>query len=215
MSFKLKPEVEQMSFLQGGVSLKRFQVLGPVPDHLELVQALAKDCFRPFEDGSDEERIGWSDWRNLLITPPDPDWLMQERYALFGLRIDTRKIPSALLKAHIDLKIQTLMKEKDLAFLGKEARTSLQDEVKAELLRKVLPTPKVVEVAWDLKGGLLLTTAGSGKTQSALLGLFQKTFGCELQHLVPLPLAMKVAPEIPNEVLLALNPISFEQEVSA
>lgn len=202
-----------MGILQsGGVSLKRFQVLGPVPDDIELSMALSKDMFRPFQDGSEEERTGWVDWRNLLITPPDPDFLTNDRYALFGLRIDTRKIPTALLKAHIDLKLKTLMKEKDLAFVSKEGRISIQDEVKADLLKKVLPTPKVVEVAWDLKGGILITNASSSKAQSALVGLFMKSFGCELQPLVPLPLALKVAPEIPTEVLLALDPIDFEQE---
>ena len=201
-----------MSILQGGVSLKRFQVLGPVPDDMELASALAQDRFRPFEDGLEEERLGWCDWRNLLITPPDPDWIVQDRFAIFGLRIDVRKIPTALLKATVDLKLQSLQKEKDLAFVSREARVSLADEVKADLLRKVLPTPKVTEVAWDLKGGILLTTASSSKSQSALIGLFIKSFGCELSPLVPLPLAGRVAPEIPNDVLMALSPMDFEQE---
>lgn len=166
-----------MSLLQGNLSLKRFLVLGPVPTEVDLLDGLRQDQFRPFEDGMEEERQGWCDWRNPLITPPDETWVTQERFAVFGLRIDTRRVPSMLLKAHVDLRIQQVMKEKDLSFVGKEARVSLADEVKAELLRKVLPTPKVVEVAWDLKGGVLWTTASSSKTQSALTELFMKSFG--------------------------------------
>ncbi len=161
-----------MSMLQGTVSLKRFLVLGPVPDGKDLQAGLEQDQFRPFQDGLEEERVGWCDWRNPLITPPDPNWVSQERFAVFALRIDTRRVPNTLLKAHVDLRAQQLLQEKDLAFLGKEARISLQDEIKVELLKKVLPVPKVVEVAWDLKGGLLWTTASSAKAQGALASLF-------------------------------------------
>jgi len=201
-----------MSLLQGTLSLRRFLVLGPVPAEDDLLEGLRHDQFRPFEDGVEEERVGWCDWRNPLITPPEDAWVSQERFAIFGLRMDTRRVPAILLKAHVDLRLQRLLKEKDLAFIGKEARISLQDEVKVELLKKVLPTPKVVEVAWDLKGGVLWTTAGSSKTQSALTGLFMKSFGCELQPLAPLLLAGRLAPHLPVEALLALDPLDLELE---
>ncbi len=201
-----------MSLLQGSLSLRRFLVLGPVPGEQDLIEGLRQDHFRPFEDGLEEERLGWCDWRNPLVCPPDENWVVQERFAIFGLRIDTRRVPPSLLKAHVDLRTQQLMKEKDLAFVGKEARISLQDEIKVELLRKVLPTPKVVEVAWDLKGGVLWTTASSTKTQGALVGLFMKSFGCELQPLAPLLLAGRLVPSIPVEALMALDPLNLELE---
>ncbi len=204
-----------MSLLQGTLSLRRFLVLGPVPAEQDLLEGLGQDRFRPFEDGTEEERLGWCDWRNPLICPPDEDWVVQERFAVFGLRIDTRKVPTSLLKAYVDLRTQELMKEKDLAFVGKEARTSLQDEIKVELLRKVLPTPRIVEVAWDLKGGMLWTTASSSKAQGALTGLFMKSFGCELQPLAPLLLAGRLTPHIPVESLMALDPLNLETEETA
>lgn len=201
-----------MSILQGTVSLKRFLVLGPVPDPKDLQAGLEQDQFRPFQDGMEEERMGWCDWRNPLITPPDENWVGQERFAVFGLRIDTRRVPATLLKAHVELRLQTLQKEKDLAFIGKEARISLQDEVKLELLRKVLPTPRVVEVAWDLKGGILWTTASSSKAQGALTSLFIKSFGCEIHPLAPLVLAGRLNPELSVEGLMGLDPLDLELE---
>jgi DNA recombination-dependent growth factor C len=201
-----------MSILQGTVSLKRFLVLGPVPDEKDLQAGLEQDQFRPFQDGSEEERMGWCDWRNPLITPPDEDWVSQERFAVFGLRIDTRRVPPTLLKAHVDLRLQTLQKEKDLAFVGKEARISLKDEIKEELLRKVLPTPKVVEVAWDLKGGILWTTASSSKTQGVLSTLFIKSFGCEIHPLAPLVLSGRLCPDLSVEALMGMDPLDLELE---
>ena len=201
-----------MSLLQGTLSLRRFLVLGPVPSEADLLEGLRQDAFRPFEDGLEEERLGWCDWRNLLITPPDGDWLTQDRFAIFGLRLDTRKVPTALLKAQVELRLQSLQKEKDLAFVGKEARISLADEGKAELLVQVLPTPRIAEVAWDLKGGMLWTTASSSKTQSALTGLFIKSFGCELQPLAPLLLAGRLLPSVPVDSLMALEPFDLTLE---
>lgn len=202
-----------MSLLQGGLSLRRFLALGPVMEEREVLEALEANPFRPFQDGSEEERMGWVDWRNPLIIPPERDWVMQDRFALFGLRIDTRRVPPILLRAHMDLRLSTLQKEKDLAFVGKDARLALQDEVKADLLRKVLPTPRIVEVAWDLKGGMLWTTAASGKAQTALLQCFHKSFGIEIQPVAPLHLAARLCPEIPAEVLMALDPLDLEVAV--
>ncbi|BDU76557.1 recombination-associated protein RdgC [Mesoterricola sediminis] len=201
-----------MSLLQGTLSLRRFLVLGPVPSEDNLLEGLEQDAFRPFEDGLEEERVGWCDWRNLLMTPPERTWVMQERFAVFGLRMDVRRVPPVLLKAQVDMRLQSLMKEKDLAFVGKEARISLQDEVKADLLQKVLPVPKVFEVAWDLKGGMLWTTAASSKAQSALVGLFIKSFGLELQPLAPLLLAGRMLPHVPVESLMALDPLDLTLE---
>jgi len=201
-----------MSMLQGTVSLKRFLVLGPVPGEADLQTGLDQDQFRPFQDGVEEERLGWCDWRNPLITPPDSDWVSQDRFAVFGLRMDTRRVPPALLKAHVDLRLQSLQKEKDLSFIGKEARISLQDEVKVELLRKVLPTPRIIEVAWDLKGGILWTTASSTKAQGALAGLFIKSFGCEIHPLAPLVLSGRLCPDLSVEALMAMDPLNLELE---
>lgn len=200
-----------MSLLTGGMTLHRLMVLGPIPSTSDLLEGLRQDAFRPFEDGLEEERLGWCDWRKPMAWP-DPDWVEQDRFWAFGLRIDTRKIPGELLKAKVDERLQQLQQEKDLAFVGKEARVSIADEVKAELLQQVLPSMKVAHVIWDPKGGLVFTTATSGKAQSALVGLFLKSFGCELQLLAPLALAARVAPALSTDALLAMDPLDLTLE---
>ena len=89
---------------------------------------------------------------------------------------------------------------------------SERGEVKVELLRKVLPSPKVVEVAWDLKGGILWTTASSSKAQGALTSLFIKSFGCEVHPLAPLVLSGRLCPDLSVESLMALDPLDLELE---
>jgi DNA recombination-dependent growth factor C len=180
-----------------------------VPSPGDRDDALRQDAFRPFEDGLEEERLGWCDWAKPMEFPR-PDWIEEDRFWVFGLRIDTRKIPGELLKAQVDDRLQALKQEKDLAFVGREARISLHDEVKADLLRKVLPAMKTFHIMWDWKGGLVYTTATSQKAQSALIGLFIKSFGCELQPLAPLLLAGRLMPGVAVETLMALEPLDLE-----
>ena len=201
-----------MGLLQGSVSLRRFIAMGSVPDEKRMCDGLEQGRYRPFGDNDEEERVGWVDWRNPLISPADPNWLSQGRFAVFALRIDTRKVPAVLLRAHTDLRIQNLMKEKDLAFVGKEARLSIQDEVKAELMRKVLPTLRVFEIAWDAKGGMLWTTASNSRAQSHLTNMMKKSFDVELHPLAPLALAGNLAPDIPIGDLTALEPFDLSGE---
>jgi DNA recombination-dependent growth factor C len=201
-----------MSLLQGNLSIRRFLALGPVPTEEDLVEGLTQDRFTPFEDGLEEERVGWADWRNLQITPPDPDWILQERFAILSLRIDIRRVPTSLLKAKVELALQNLAQNEGLAFVGKQARISITDEIKAELTAKVLPTPKTFDVAWDLKAGIVWTTASSTAAQGLLIGLFIKSFGVELQPLAPLLVAGRLVPEVSIESLMALDPLDLTLE---
>lgn len=204
-----------MGLLQGSISLRRFLVLGEVPGEDAVAEGLSKHRFRPFPNNSeDEESVGWADWRNPLIVPADKDWLRQGRYAVFALRMESRKVPPALVKAHTELRMQKLMKQKDLAFVGREAKLSIEDEVRSELIKQVLPVPRVADVAWDLKGGMLFTTAGSSKAQENLVILMKKSFGVEIQLVVPLSLAGRVAPGISVDDLLNLEPLDFSVEAS-
>ena len=186
-----------MSLLQVPVAAP-FPGAGPVPGEADLVAGLEQDRFRPFEDGS-EERTGWCDWRTPAHAAGSGPG---DRARPFALRIDTRRSQRAV-EGPRGTPAQQIVKEKDLAGLGREARISLQDEVKAELLQKVPPTPKVVEVAWDLKGG---ASDHGGFQQGAErpAGLFMKSFGCELQ---PWRLwCWRPAPHLPVDALMALIP---------
>ena len=152
---------------------------------------------------------GWVDWKNPL-NPVDPATLAEGGVATFGLRIDKRKVPAVILKAHVDQRIRALMAAKDLAFIGKEARISIQDEVLAELLPKVMPSTRVVICQWNSKEGLFHADGRS----DALVAQVMKTFGVELAPLGPLLLAGRVAPALHTEELMALDPLDLTLEVA-
>ena len=199
-----------MSLLKGSLSFKRFLAMGPVPDEDHLLEVFYKERFRPFEDGTEEERSGFCDWRNPLLAP-DPNHCSIGKWTVVGVRVDSRKVPSKVIKAHVDLKVQSLMKERDLAFVGKEAIRSLEDEVRSELIRKQTPTMKMIEIAWERKTGVILASASTSSAQGILGGLLTKHFGLEMKPLLPLYLAAMVAPEVHTNALMGLEPVRLEE----
>lgn len=198
-----------MSMLKGTISVTRFLALGPVPDDASLGVGLDRDRFRPFEDGLEEARVGWVDWRNHLLIPAESGWVQQGKYAAFALRIDTRKVPASTLKAHVDLKLQRLMDEKGWARVGNEIRLSIQDEVKAEILKKEQPRSKHLEILWDRKAGRVTTTATAAAALGAIQKLFMKSFGVELVTEGVLLVGERVS-GIKAETLSELEPMELE-----
>jgi hypothetical protein len=165
-----------MGILRGNISLARFATHTRTMPKEEICAKLIEHRFRPFEGGSDKERVGWAEWRNPLITDLDPDWILQDGYAAFALRVDTRQVPSALLKNHLMLRIEKFKKQEDLAFVPKETQKEMKEELEEELLRKVVPTTKSYEVVWDLREQTIWTNASSKSAQSQLLGHLMATF---------------------------------------
>ena len=172
-----------MSLLSGTLGFTRFKPEDNPLARNNLLTALQDNRFRPFQDGSDRERVGWASWRNPLITDIKEEDTFFDGYAVFSLRVDTRKIPPTLLNTHLELKIARLMETKDLKFVGKEARTALKEEVIDELLPKMVPTTKTIDLAWNLKENVLCTTATSKSDISRMRTHFLSTFN-SVPHII-------------------------------
>jgi hypothetical protein len=195
-----------MPILNGSMSARRLLAMGPVPDPDLIADRLAEHRFRPFEDGLDTERIGFCDWRNPLIVPADPNWMSVDRWVLLGLRVDTRRVPGSTLKAHLDLKLSEWKTQRDRTFVPKEVKKELKDQVEAELLREAQPVTKLIEIAWDRKGGLVYAMGISAKQIGALSSYFAKCFNIDLKPFGPALVASKA--HAPN-ALLGLDPLSL------
>lgn len=191
-----------MGILSGSASVRQYYVLGPRPAESELDQQLREHRFRPFEGGLDEERSGFRNWRNPILEDPEAGVnLLGDGWAMLAVLIETRKVPGKLLKAHVAKRIKTLMKEGGAAFISKEQRAQIKEEIKAELLPKAPPTQKVVEVAWNMKKGVLFAGAPGTKGETALRVLMMRGFNCEIQQTLPLHRAAQagIAPECLEE----------------
>ena len=184
-----------MSIGAGTFTLTRLQVLAK-PNDLDigqLLQGLRSEAIVPIEmDDCVEERVGWC---HPYSGEPDfsdaQDWLHGE-HLVFGLRIDQKKVPGTLFK----LQLRSLLEEmarsharaskaapesrsSDQPFSGEQGRKLkdlARDRVKTELLKRTLPSIRLVETVWNLQTTEIWITSSSQGVFDAFDVLFQKSF---------------------------------------
>ncbi|EHJ49565.1 exonuclease RdgC [Solidesulfovibrio carbinoliphilus subsp. oakridgensis] len=143
-----------MSFKRGTTALTVYQTTQAGQITGELLQRFALLSI----DGTADER-----GQGLVPfdTPLDhASWPMAQnfagQFALFCLRVDTRRIPAAVMKKHL---AEAMSKEKEAmvadgkAFISKDRKREIKDRVKLQLLARTEPAPAIVEVAVDRTSG--------------------------------------------------------------
>ncbi len=176
-----------MSIGSGSFPLARLQLLKEQKD-LQFSSVIAKlQEHRIAPIGLDDVTESAFGWCHPHTGEPDfsdaRDWLQGDRL-LFGLRMDAKKVPAALLR----LQVQSLLEEmqqqekkktgkKSAAAERPESSRRLKDlakeRVKNELLRRTLPVIRWVEVVWNLKTGEIWLASSS----SAVFETFDQCFG--------------------------------------
>src|SRR6476659_5721427 len=99
-----------MGIISGALTGARFRVEGDLPDNWRDVwrDRLGEYAFRdPPNRVGKEEVEGWVLTQNLLDTDFSDlnRWLMND-YALFGLRVDKKRLPAKLFRAHLEKRCQ-------------------------------------------------------------------------------------------------------------
>ena len=89
-----------MSILSASCSFTRFKITEPVPKELwmEIPAKLRQFAFQDIDDIAEERGWGWTSFEDMLdmqwrSAPPE-----KGAYLAFALRLDTRRIPPAVLK---------------------------------------------------------------------------------------------------------------------
>lgn len=189
-----------MGILSNTVSICQFRVEGTAAGG-DLVawagERLAANAFRSIEKGSEELSIGWvhldendrSDFTN-------PGVFARDHYLVFSLRRDQRRLPAALLKAHLArAQDEFLAANPGLQRVPKGKRDELREVVRGALLSRTLPVPTVWDAVWDTRRGVVSFAALSAKAVELFESLFKQTFdGLRLVVLTPFERARGVVP---------------------
>ncbi len=171
-------------------SLRRFRVVGSLPSPLgpDFAERLHARRFRPL--GPNEERThGWVTADNLLMTRFDADTLLHGDMVAFALRIDQRRVPPRLLKAHLDLELGARAKARGDANkpgrISREERRALRTEIAARLLAETPANVQAHGLLLDTRRGVLYVQSLSRKTLELAQLLFGDTFEVSLEALTP------------------------------
>ena len=200
-----------MGLLSNTVSISQFDVVGEFPEG-DLAQwigeQLAAHAFSSIEHSAEELALGWvelDDFQSADFSDPSSWW--REDYVTFTLRRDQRRLPSALVKGELQREQQRFLAENPgYQRVPKDKNDELKELVRNRLLVRVLPSPSLMDVVWNLRTGRLTFASVSTRAMDDLTDLFQKTFaGLRLVSVYPMERARQVVAEPLLEALNAEN----------
>ena len=187
-----------MGFASGSISFRRFAVMGDSPKAIEqpMLDALSEHACAVSEVGTPEEvEYGWSGGRHIL----DGNFSFENNVfadaLLFGLRIDTNKVPGELKKAYQLMEEDAAAAQNPSGFLSKnqkrEAKEITARKIEDELRSGQFRRSKLVPILWDLPSHTLYCSA-SVSTEEKLLEIFERTFDLKLMPLSAGSLSLRV-----------------------
>jgi len=172
-----------MGFQSGTTALTVYQTTQGNTITDELLQKFA---FLPI-DGMAQER---GEGLVPFYTPLDPtSWPQTQSsagyFTLFCLRVDTRRIPGAVMKKHL---AEAFIKECETAgkaFISKARKREIKERVKLQLLSRTEPAPAIVDVAVDRMSGRVFFGSVTTKMKETFEALWFAMMGEKLVEQTP------------------------------
>jgi len=203
-----------VAILSSSLGLTRYRVVEAIPDSLwaEAYKRLKDNAFRDIDATTDERSFGWCNIDNML----DMEWAESPpekgHYLCFALRLDTRRIPPAVFKKHCMIALAQELeqaKAEGKAFISKDRRREIREQVMLRLRARSLPVPAVFDAVWSMRTGRVLFCSTNAKAKALFEDHFNLTFGLNLEPLTPFFLAMDILGEAATQRLETLEPSSF------
>lgn len=203
-----------MGILSASCSFTRFKITEPVPKELwmEIPAKLRQFAFQDIDDIAEERGWGWTSFEDMLDTqwrsaPPE-----KGAYLAFALRLDTRRIPPAVLKKYVTIALreeEVRIKEQGKKFIARDRKNELRDQVKLRLMGRFLPIPAVFDVAWATDTNIVYLASTQTKLIELFMNHFTLTFDLHLEPSTPYALAASMLDEKTLARLDDLEPTSF------
>ncbi len=203
-----------MAFTKSSCSFTRFQITDPVPAELwpQISDRLKQHAFKDIDDTSEERSWGWVSFEDMLDTfwreaPPQ-----KGAYIAFSLRLDTRRIPPAVLKKHVAVALkaeEARNREQGKKYVSRERKKELREQVQARLMQRCLPIPAEFNVVWNSADNTVFFASTQGKMLELFQEHFTKSFDLHLEPLTPYGLAAKILGEEGLSKLDRLEPTRF------
>ena len=198
-----------MGILSASCSFTRFKITEPVPKELwmEIPAKLRQFAFQDIDDIAEERGWGWTSFEDMLdmqwrSAPPE-----KGAYLAFALRLDTRRIPPAVLKKYVTIALREeegRIKEQGKKFIARDRKNELRDQVKLRLMGRFLPIPAVFDVAWATDTNIVYLASTQTKLIELFMNHFTLTFDLHLEPMTPYALAASMLELWP--VWMILNP---------
>lgn len=203
-----------MSFLKSSTSFTRFRLVDDIPTGFwaTLPDKLKQFAFQDIDEIPQERSHGWTNFDDMLdtnwrVSPPE-----KAEYVVFSLRLDTRRIPPAVLKKHARIAFEDeerRMKDLGKKFVGRERKKELTEQVKLRLMGRFLPIPAEMQVVWATQAGRIYLASTQGKVIEMFMEYFVLTFDLHIEQLLPYSMALSLLGEEAASRLDDVAPTQF------
>ncbi|MHC5003237.1 MAG: hypothetical protein ACYTJ0_08945, partial [Planctomycetota bacterium] len=176
-----------MGFRTGRVSYARFAVTGgPEAVSADVLGALAGGQIRVSNLGAPSEiESGWVAGRHVLDADFSEQVVVYGDALLFGLRLDTNRVPAEIRTAYRAMAEEARRSEHPTGavdrHIRREAREEADERLREELTAGKYRRSALVPVLWDVRRRVLLAPATGETKRAALDGLFAETFDARLE----------------------------------
>lgn len=197
-----------MGSLSGSASFMRFSVEGEVPDSFWdfVAERVAAHSFQDIDDSLDEYSIGWVSVANMFDADFSYASYAAGDYVVLSLRVDERKVSSAVLKKCVLKEEERIKRERQVPRLSRSVKLEIRERVRTQLVRKSVPVPAVYDIIWSLANSTLFFFTTNKKAMVLLEEFFKETFGLSLVLQVPWNIALHLADPECVENLDTLRP---------
>ncbi len=203
-----------MSFLKSSTSFTRFRIVDDLPSELwaGIPDKLRQFAFQDIDDIPEERSFGWTNFDDMLdtawkVSPPE-----KAEYLAFSLRLDTRRIPPAVLKKHTRLALleeERRIREQGKKFIARERKKEIAEQVKLRLRSRFLPIPAEFQVVWNTASSKIYLATTQTKIIELFQDIFTRTFDLHIEQLLPYSLALSLLGEEVSGRLDGVEPTRF------
>lgn len=196
-----------MGLLKGTVSVRVFRVEGNPPEGFRwtYADALSAEGFHAPAKRSLAPVSGFVRVDSMLeVDFQDPGTWEFGHILAWQLRTDTRRLPGIAFKAHLKKQIADWCTEAGRARAPQAVRVEIKDRLEQEWLQEVLPSTRLVEVAWDTASRELLVFHTADAVSNLVRKAFKRCFGFDTAPVDSLGLDTERV-----EALAALTPACF------
>lgn len=203
-----------MSFLKASTSFSRFHVLDAIPKDFwgRVPEKLRRFAFMDIDDIAEERAFGWANFDDMLdtewrLSPPE-----KAGYLTFSLRLETRRIPPAVLKKHTRLALRAeeeRIRQEGKKFIPRERKKEIAEQVKLRLMSRFLPIPAEFQVIWNMSTQEVYFASTQTKMIEMFAEFFARCFELRLEQLLPCALALQLCGEEVSSRLDNVESTSF------
>jgi DNA recombination-dependent growth factor C len=170
-----------MGALKGSITVRRYQVRGPVPTTDRILKGIRAHAQAPIDPMSDiEKAVGWANAEDPSDCDLSAPKVFKGESVMLGLRVDTLKPPTPVVKRLVAEKLKELGRRPN-----RTEKQAAKDEVMHRLRARYYPSIKSTDLVWDVQAGRVLFWSHGKQLNEWLTSMFAKSFGLELVPLGP------------------------------